>query len=524
MHDEYIDDIRSDRRYTIFFLSALVLFLIFLSVFVFSKQSLRLDESQSLWQTSHTPVAMLTIIAEDVHVPLYHLLLHFWQFLFGNGVATARVLSLIFTILSIPAMYFLGKLSYNRFVGLFGALLLAISPFYNWYGNEIRMYSLFALLTILNQYCFIKIFKLEEGESSAGAWWGYGLTGILGIFTHYFFGLALLTQAVFFFIYKRYFPKNSLKRFISIAIILIVLFGPWAYFVIHTGGPSNSTPLLSKPTTINLFNTFSQFIFGFQDDHINTILVSLWPLTVLLVFLSLRKTQKVYPETAYFLLSVFIPVLLSFVISATITPVFVTRYLILTLPSLYLVISWIFSTYPLKLSNMVKLALVVIMLGTLTTEAVSATTPVKENYREATQYLTSHATAEDIIAVSAPFTIYPVEYYYRGPANVLTLPLWDRYARGPIPSFDEAKLPEDIEKLKGDHQTLWLLLSYDQGYEEKIRLYMDTHYERIDTKRFSDDLNLYAYKLRYDSAYLSALKALNDASSTTVINKASERQ
>ena len=101
--------------------------------------------------------------------------------------------------------------------------------------------------------------------------------------------------------------------------------------------------------------------------------------------------------------------------------------------------------------------------------------------------------------VSAPFTIYPVEYYYQGPATIQTLPLWDRYTTGPIPPFDEAKLPNDIATIKGDHQTLWLVLSYDQGYEEKIRLYFDTHFERIDTKNFSQDLTIYAYKLRYDS-------------------------
>jgi len=501
----------NEKRYTVLFISLLILFTVGMSYFFFSHQSLRLDESQSLWQTSRTTLTVIEIVAKDVHVPLYHILLHFWQTLFGNDVQVVRALSLIFAILSIPAMYMLGKISYNRYVGLFGALLLAISPFFNWYGNEVRMYSLFALLTILNQYFFIKIFK-EKELAGPGAWWGYGITLILGMFTHYFFGLALITQVAFYFMYKKWFSRGSFVRFAGIIAILALLFGPWLYYVMTLGGASNSQPLLVTPTSVNLFNTFSQFLFGFQNDHINTILVSLWPLTVLLVFLSMRKQHRLHPETAYFLLGVFLPIVIVFIVSSTLRPVFVTRYLILTLPSLYMVISWMFSTYPDRLSRFFKVLLVVVMLSTLAVEVVSTTTPVKEHYREASMYMEDHARPEDVIVVSAPFTIYPVLYYYRGPARIETLPLWNRYVTGPVPPFEAQKLSEDVKTLAGDHQTLWLLMSYDQGYADDIKQYFDENYERLEMKTFSPGLSLYAYKLRYDDIDAAPLE------NTSVIN------
>src|SRR6185369_18079119 len=64
--------------------------------FFFINGSLRLDESQSLWQVSRSIGGILTIIAGDVHVPLYHLVLHYWLLLFGNTVPVARLLSLSF--------------------------------------------------------------------------------------------------------------------------------------------------------------------------------------------------------------------------------------------------------------------------------------------------------------------------------------------------------------------------------------------------------------------------------------------
>ncbi|MBX4198394.1 glycosyltransferase family 39 protein [Candidatus Parcubacteria bacterium] len=483
-----------NNKQNFWILVGLILFVIILSLAVFSRQSLRLDEAQSLWQTSHTPTKILNILAQDVHVPLYHMVLHFWQLFLGSTVVTGRMLSLIFFALSIPAMYYLGKRAFNSSISIFATALLAISPFMNWYGNEMRMYSLFTLLTILSQYFFIGIYKKQDSDS----WIGYFLVAFFGIFTHYFFWFVLLVQAIFYFMYKDLFLKGSLKRFISIAIILGLAFTPWIIYVQILGTVGNQAPILTIPNTVNVFNTFSQFIFGFQNDHLNTILVSLWPLTVLLGFLALRENERVSPEVIYMVMSVLIPIAAAFVVSVTLRPLFVSRYLILTIPSMYLLISWIFSTYPRPLRKALGVILIFAMLAGLAVEVINPSSPVKENYRQAADYLEQHASAQDVIVLSAPFTIYPVEYYYRGPTPVATLPIWNRYETGAIPPFDENKLQQEIDTVKGSHDKAYVLLSYDQGYEEKIRLYFETNFQRLELKEFSPGLKLYVYQLRYD--------------------------
>src|SRR3989344_4557564 len=192
------------------FISCLMIAAFLLSAFIFSGQSLRLDESQSLWQTSFSTSRLLEIVASDVHVPFYHMILHSWQIFLSNSVEVARLLSLLFFILTIPAIYLLGKITYGNKIGMFGAILVTVSPFLNWYGNEIRMYSLLVLLTVLNQYFFIKIYKQKKKEASA--WWLYGLTAILGSFTHYFFLFQIMAQAIFYIFYKKTFPSGSLKK------------------------------------------------------------------------------------------------------------------------------------------------------------------------------------------------------------------------------------------------------------------------------------------------------------------------
>ena len=478
-------------------LTALVILAAALSLFFFSAQSLRLDEAQSLWQTSRSPADIASIVARDVHVPLYHFLLYGWRVVFGDGVAVARGLSLIFYLLSIPAIYALGKLSYNKESGLFAAALFAVSPFMNWYGNEIRMYALFTFLVILNQYCFVRLWKNRENGGAAAL---YAVTAVLGAYSHYFFLLVLASQAVFYLWRRRIFPRGTLsKLLVSWALVALALL-PWGYYVFSLGEVQNQEPTLQAPTSINVFNAFSQFIFGFQDDHLNTVFLSLWPISVILAFLAIRKQRDtVAPETEYFFLTVALSVALAFCISVLLEPVFTSRYLILAVPSLYLLITSLFALYPVRGGAVARGGALAVMAVSLAIELFSPTTPVKENYRDAAQYLTSRAGGADIILLSAPFTIYPIEYYYRGAAPIKTLPLWDRYAFGPIPPFVLDKFPGEVAQATQSNQNVWILLSYDQGYQESIRLYFDTHFQKLEEHAFSPGLTLYEYKLRYDT-------------------------
>jgi uncharacterized membrane protein len=480
---------------TFFALAAMMPFACAISYFFLIHQSLRLDESQSLWQTAHTPLSILTVVAADVHVPLYHELLHFWRLFVGDSVTSSRVLSLVFFLASIPAIYFFGKQAYSRKVGLWAALLLSVSPFMNWYGNEIRMYTLFMLMVVLNQYFFMQIWKAPKRDT----WFWYVVTAVLGVFSHYLFFLSLAAQAVFFLLRPKLFPKGSFKKFIVSAVVVAVFFAPWIFYVLHINQIQNQTPLIATPTTVDLFGAFQQFVFGFQDTAISTIILSLWPIALVFGFLALQRHNKMRSETEYLLLAAFIPVLLAYGVSFAITPIFLSRYLISAIPALYLCILVLFESFPKKTALFCKIALVLLMLITLGIEIGSAYTPVKENYLGVSTYLTSHVRPQDVVLISAPFTIYPIEYYYKGTAPISTLPVWNQYAYGSIPAFSEATLPEQVASSTADAQDVWLVLSYDQGYQKDIKDYFDAHYKLLFTKIFSPALTLYVYQLRYDT-------------------------
>lgn len=482
----------------------LIMIIPILGAYFFLGESLRLDESQSLWQVSRHVSGILVLVAGDVHVPLYHVLLHFWRLYLGESVTIARLFSLLFFILSIPAVYFLGKRAYSARAGLLVALLLAISPFMNWYGNEIRMYTLFTFLTIVSQYLFLRI--LQERESGAGTWVLYTLVAILGIFTHYFFFLNLFAQALFYLVRRSLFPAHTLRRFISAGIIVALAFAPWVWYVLFRGVAGFQDPTLIPPSFVDLFSAFSQFLFGFQNDGLNTVLLSLWPVAVIFGLVALGRYRRFRPETEYLMITIVLSFGITFIGSHLFAPIFVSRYLIFTLPSLYLLVISLFATYTPRFRPVAQWSLVALMLITLGIEITNPRSPVKEDYKDAIAYVSSHATVQDTILVSAPYTIYPVKYYYRGPAPVTTLPVWNQYAYGPIPDFNEQDLPSLVASTTKNYQNVYVLLSYNQGTGAIIKDYFDSHYERLSAQTFSNDLNLYVYKLRYNTR-LSAIPA-----------------
>jgi mannosyltransferase len=476
------------------YLGALMAGVTALSILVLSRQSLRLDEAQSLWQTSHSPGQILWIVAQDVHVPLYHMVLHWWMVLFGNDIASARYLSLLFFIATIPAMYLMARLIMGQRESVLVAGLVALSPFMNWYGNEARMYSQLVLVTVLNQYFFLRIFQKRSGRN----WLWYSLTAVVGIYTHYFFALVLLTQGAFYLWRRREFVPGTIWRLAGVALLVAAAISPWMWYASHLGSASNTQPMLARPSSVDLFDTFSQFLFGFQDEQLNTLIVSFWPLTVLLVLMSLQKHRRVRIETGYIVLASLLPILLVFVASVSLRPLYLSRYLIIALPAMYLLLVWVTEHRSARLSWLLRGALVVGMAVTLAHEVTSRNTPVKEDYHAATNYIESHAQPTDVVVVSAPFTVYPVEYYYDGPLQIQTLPIWDRGATGAVPPFDAGKLPSQVDQIKGRHTDAWLIMSYDQGYEKKIVDYFNAHYQQVQAKTLSPKLTLYQYKLRYD--------------------------
>ena len=134
-------------------------------------------------------------------------------------------------------------------------------------------------------------------------------------------------------------------------------------------------------------------------------------------------------------------------------------------------------------------------------QSLNPLTPVKEDFARVGHYLNTNVTGQDVVVLSAPFLIYPVYYYYDGPAKIETIPQWDRFSGEELPAFNEETLAETVEDISGSRQRIFLVLGYDQGYQDILETHFKDRFKVIEHHELSSDLSVYVFKLRYDDVY-----------------------
>ena len=157
-------------------------------------------EGKSLWtdelftaEWASLPLAgVIQRSVNDVHPPLYFLLVRLWSDWAGHSDFALRLLSVAATWLSLALLFRLGRRWGGVRVGLLGAALWGLSPLVILYGRMARYYSLAALLGLVSCYAFWQICSRERAELR---WWFvYVLSSWAALYTFYLTGLLVLAQ------------------------------------------------------------------------------------------------------------------------------------------------------------------------------------------------------------------------------------------------------------------------------------------------------------------------------------------
>ena len=150
-----------------------------------------------------TADVLRNLLLESNHPPVYFMLAHWWMRLFGptedSLVLIGRALPALLGVISVPAIYFLGKFAFSsRLVGQCAAAMMAVSPYGIYLAQEARHYTLGILLVIASLFCLALAAKKLQQPAPLPIWavllWV--VVNCLGIAVHYFFALTLCAEAI----------------------------------------------------------------------------------------------------------------------------------------------------------------------------------------------------------------------------------------------------------------------------------------------------------------------------------------
>ena len=324
-------------------LAGIALLAFVLRVWRLDYQSLWRDEVDAVLFASRSlpdALAMFTRVGENG--PLYFLGLNVWIDLAGQSELAIRFPSACCGVLAVLTTYHLGRVLLSRPIALIGALLLAVSPYHIWYGQEAKMYALISFLAPLSLLIVIRAVRSEHRR----LWLLWAALMAAFLYVH-LFAVMMLLVAVIWTPLLHSFRRPRLSPALVVAGIAIIAAGlPVARWLI----PAALTPVetgyyrygLGEMIAILLRN----FSMGLRPAG------GPWPVLLFTLMLVLGCVPLVYqlraqevggawpPRRGVLLMLLYLvtPLLAIWLVSLR-RPTFTDRYLIIVLPAFFLMIA-----------------------------------------------------------------------------------------------------------------------------------------------------------------------------------------
>jgi mannosyltransferase len=463
-----------------------------------------LDEAVSLelagwpWQAFKA-----TIRSTEANMVLYYTLLRPWVRIGGEGETWARLLSCVFGVLTVPALYLVGRRLFSRPTAVVAAAMLALDTGAVWASQEARSYALLVLLTTTSWWLLLRAAEERPGRRAASAWGLYLGTGALAVYAHFYAVLVLAAQGiVLLFIklpsWRAQAADSPVRKRVPLAVIVgcgVALIGalwPLGLFLarphhnidwiangargFHAALEAIKKPIL-HPTVTRARNELY-------------VLAVTGPLVVLAVWgtASVRSTRW---RWGLLLLWLGVPIICSVVVSVTLQPIIDPRYLTICLPPLCLLAAGaLMQIWPRWPAYAALALLLVADIGSL--DDYYRTTQ-NEDWRGVTEYVLARAQPGDYALFYASYVRTPFDLYRRlqhpassATTNPTTPPTELRRWRPVTETTAEARARAD---------RVWVLLSHlaTPDCENAVDAYLRGRFTRDDSLDFNQiQIRLYA--------------------------------
>ncbi len=461
------------------FLILLVLLALGLRLIRLGEPSLWHDEAISALLALHDPIQIIGLTAQDVHPPLYYLLLHAWL-VFGQDEFALRLLSALASTLTVPVIYSWGHELFRehwgerraRQIGLLAATLFVFAPFQLAYAQEARMYSLFVLLCTTSSWLLVRARRSDHPR----AWILYALVIAAALYTDYFAVFVIAAHGLWLWLHAPGQLTAALKHWAAAMLLCLILFAPWLLTFITQARAVAAGYWVAPPTILNPLISLHLFLVGHALPGVPLTIIGLFlSLTIVGIIISvlLRAARaETMPALVFLLLAVFLPVGATFIISQ-VRSIYLDRALLFTAPPLYLLVAW--TAQSIRPSVMGRAMLAALVLMMIVGQAAYHLDPsfTKPPVRMVADLLREEVEPGDIVIHTSEGSFLPARYYLPTLPQSLAPDAPDE-VRNNAPSQAIAwalgGAPRPVEQAVVNRQRAWLVVMLDHSIAHQLAL------------------------------------------------------
>ena len=381
--------------------------------------SIWLDEATS-WTRIKLPFPeMIAATASSEQLPLHNVILLATVRLFGDSEVALRAPSAVLGVLNIAAIYWVGTIAGGRGaggrgVGLVAAIFLTFSSFHVWYSQEARPYALLALTSTLFMGATLR--ALADGTR---AWNGAAVAAAILLLYSHAYGLFLWLSVVVGVAAALLLWRDSAasgRRWLLWQAIAPVVFLPWAVILFF-----RYTAIVEHGFWIK--RPGPGFVVKFAKDMLSgsemaqVLLVG--AILAFVRFTDARLTSLrawIDRERLLLLAWMFGPVLIGLILSWISRPILIERYVIGSLPAMYVVASlgyWrLLGRLPYVLVAAATLCAVLAFWN-------AGDAGVRPDWRSLVATYGAELSPSDCVVLYSSKMANPFDYYWRRPVSCI---------------------------------------------------------------------------------------------------------
>jgi hypothetical protein len=288
------------------------------------------DEPFTLFFSQVSYSELWEMMQTENNPPLHFIITSVWTKLFGISPVIARIPALLFHVATIYYLFKIGSSFFHKSVGVIACVLFTFSTYHGLFSHEVRVYSLFTLLTAASMYYFMLAVTSTPNKRV-----GLKLIccNVLLIYSHFLGHWVLMVQLGILFFTNIHHIKDFFKNYLWIYLVTLIAYIPYAIvFVKRVQYTTSQGTWVEAPKGISsLYFALWQFL--------NSPLVTVIFLCVFAAYVILYFFNKIVPYRNIYrsivMIWAWIPFLAMFIISFWI-PMFIGRYLAFVSIAFYL--------------------------------------------------------------------------------------------------------------------------------------------------------------------------------------------